>query len=114
MGSLGKARSSINSRVMFYGGIEDMYTHHHQQQPHFLESCFLCHKPLGPNNDIFMYRGNTPFCSEECRQEQIETDEAKERCRNLSTSYRAHRKVDNPTNSGSKKPVQSGTTLVVA
>ncbi|KAL9234337.1 hypothetical protein vseg_009220 [Gypsophila vaccaria] len=106
------ARSSMSSRVMFYAGYDDVYTY---QQPHFLESCFLCHKPLGPNNDIFMYRGNTPFCSEECRQEQIEVDEAKERSRNMSSTYRAHRKGDTPTKSGSnKKPVQSGTTVVVA
>ncbi|XP_057421325.1 FCS-Like Zinc finger 2-like [Lotus japonicus] len=48
-------------------------------QPHFLEACFLCKKSLGDNRDIFMYRGDTPFCSEECRQEQIEIDEAKEK-----------------------------------
>ncbi|KAH9607736.1 hypothetical protein KSS87_020457 [Heliosperma pusillum] len=51
--------------------------------PHFLDSCSLCHKPLGGNRDIFMYRGDTPFCSEECRQEQIEIDEAKEKNWNL-------------------------------
>uniref|UniRef100_A0A0V0HLS9 Putative ovule protein n=1 Tax=Solanum chacoense TaxID=4108 RepID=A0A0V0HLS9_SOLCH len=27
-----------------------------QQQPHFLDACFLCNKPLGYNRDIFMYR----------------------------------------------------------
>ncbi|KAJ6808243.1 uncharacterized protein M6B38_167790 [Iris pallida] len=45
---------------------------------HFLDSCFLCKKPLGVacGRDIFMYRGDTPFCSEECRQEQIEADES--------------------------------------
>ncbi|KAK7263355.1 hypothetical protein RJT34_30943 [Clitoria ternatea] len=59
--------------------------------PHFLESCFLCKKPLGDNRDIFMYRGDTPFCSEECRQEQIEIDEAKEKNRNLSSSMKALR-----------------------
>ncbi|OAY49458.1 hypothetical protein MANES_05G057800v8 [Manihot esculenta] len=46
-------------------------------KPHFLEACFLCRKPLGCNADIFMYRGNTPFCSKECRQEQIEMDECR-------------------------------------
>lgn len=25
-------------------------------QPHFLEACFLCNKPLGDNRDIYMYR----------------------------------------------------------
>ncbi|KAM0004109.1 putative Zf-FLZ domain, FCS-Like Zinc finger/3 [Helianthus debilis subsp. tardiflorus] len=56
--------------ALFYAGNEE---------PHFLEACTLCSKPLGHNSDIFMYRGNTPFCSQECRQEQIECDEARER-----------------------------------
>jgi len=38
-------------------------------------------------------RGDTPFCSEECRQEQIERDEAKEKNKNLS-SMKALRKKD--------------------
>ncbi|KAG2680124.1 hypothetical protein I3843_11G084900 [Carya illinoinensis] len=63
-----------------------------EPQPHFLESCFLCKKPLGCNKDIFMYRGDTPFCSEECRQEQIDTDEAKEKKWNLTSSVKALRK----------------------
>ncbi|KAL9406003.1 hypothetical protein Peur_002975 [Populus x canadensis] len=63
-------------------------------QPHFLEACFLCKKPLGDNRDIFMYRGDTPFCSEECRQEQIDIDEANEKNWNLSSSMKALRKKD--------------------
>ncbi|CAM8923913.1 hypothetical protein QQ045_023790 [Rhodiola kirilowii] len=47
--------------------------------PHFLESCFLCRKRLSRSSDIFMYRGSTPFCSMECREEQIQIDESKER-----------------------------------
>ncbi|CAK8560911.1 unnamed protein product [Lathyrus sativus] len=61
------------------------------QQPHFLEACSLCSKPLGHNKDIFMYRGDTPFCSEECRQEQIEIDEIKEEIMNLAFSMKALR-----------------------
>ncbi|MQM14891.1 hypothetical protein Taro_047831 [Colocasia esculenta] len=45
---------------------------------HFLDACALCRRPLGRARDIFMYRGDTPFCSEECRQEQIELDAARE------------------------------------
>ncbi|CAN6269052.1 unnamed protein product, partial [Urochloa humidicola] len=48
-------------------------------QGHFLEACFLCRKPLASNRDIFMYRGDIPFCTEECRMEQIEMDEEMER-----------------------------------
>ncbi|KAM0924291.1 hypothetical protein ACQ4PT_004934 [Festuca glaucescens] len=45
----------------------------------FLDACFLCRKPIAGNRDIFMYRGDTPFCSEECRGVQMEADEATER-----------------------------------
>ncbi|CAM0903167.1 unnamed protein product [Alopecurus aequalis] len=46
---------------------------------HFLDACFLCRKPIASNRDIFMYRGDIPFCSEECRREQMEADEDMER-----------------------------------
>ncbi|XP_010469214.1 PREDICTED: uncharacterized protein LOC104749314 [Camelina sativa] len=47
------------------------------EETHFLESCSLCRKTLSINSDIFMYRGDMAFCSQECRQEQIEYDEIK-------------------------------------
>ncbi|KAF8729217.1 hypothetical protein HU200_017801 [Digitaria exilis] len=43
----------------------------------FLDECTLCQKALC--GDIFMYRGDTPFCSDECRREQIETDRVRHR-----------------------------------
>jgi zinc-finger of the FCS-type, C2-C2 len=49
---------------------------------HYLDSCSLCKRPLTKNSDIFMYRGDTPFCTEECRQEQMEIDQEKEFRRN--------------------------------
>ncbi|XP_058190158.1 FCS-Like Zinc finger 2-like [Rhododendron vialii] len=61
-------------------------------QPYFLEACSLCKKPLADNKDIFMYRGDTPFCSEECREEEIEIDEAREKKWNLSATMKALRK----------------------
>ncbi|KAF8651726.1 hypothetical protein HU200_063241 [Digitaria exilis] len=39
-----------------------------------LDACALCSKPLGRDSDIFMYRGDTPFCSEDCRDEQMQFD----------------------------------------
>ncbi|KAL6279832.1 hypothetical protein ACE6H2_016713 [Prunus campanulata] len=80
--------SSLSPRSGRYCDARFEETH----QPHFLEACFLCKKPLGDNRDIFMYRGDTPFCSEECRDEQIEIDEAKEKNWNLSSSMKALRK----------------------
>ncbi|CAL5015217.1 unnamed protein product [Urochloa decumbens] len=41
---------------------------------HALDACALCSKPLTRNSDIFMYRGDTPFCSEDCRDEQMQFD----------------------------------------
>ncbi|KAI3828851.1 hypothetical protein L1987_02961 [Smallanthus sonchifolius] len=74
-----------------------------EEQPHFLDACFLCKKQLGHNRDIFMYRGDTPFCSEECRAEQIDIDEAKEKTRHLSSSMRALRKKEQSETSSPKK-----------
>ncbi|KAL6985852.1 hypothetical protein U1Q18_019225 [Sarracenia purpurea var. burkii] len=77
-----------------------------EHRPHFLEACSLCKKPLGDNRDIFMYRGDTPFCSEECRQEQIEIDEAKEKNWNLSASMKALRKDQKKSKSTSPNEAQ--------
>ncbi|RCV35129.1 hypothetical protein SEVIR_7G226700v4 [Setaria viridis] len=41
---------------------------------HALDACALCSKPLSRNSDIFMYKGDTPFCSEDCRDEQMQFD----------------------------------------
>ncbi|XP_059637114.1 FCS-Like Zinc finger 14-like [Cornus florida] len=43
----------------------------------FLSSCHLCRKKLH-GKDIYMYRGESAFCSEECRYRQIVMDERKE------------------------------------
>ncbi|KAK9110644.1 hypothetical protein Sjap_018704 [Stephania japonica] len=46
----------------------------------FLRACGLCNKRLGPGRDIYMYRGDTAFCSLECRQQRMNQDERKEKC----------------------------------
>ncbi|KAL6330835.1 hypothetical protein AAG906_009263 [Vitis piasezkii] len=46
----------------------------------FLSSCHLCRKNLH-GKDIYMYRGEKAFCSNECRSRQIVMDERKEQCR---------------------------------
>ncbi|XP_043709284.1 FCS-Like Zinc finger 3-like [Telopea speciosissima] len=90
---------------------ENRFEEHHQ--PHFLEACYLCRKPLGGNRDIFMYRGDIPFCSEECRQEQIEMDEAKEKNWSLSASMKAVRKDQKKSSSTPNKaqnyPIRTST-----
>jgi hypothetical protein len=102
----------MRSARLSYGGYGDQYN---QGSSHFLESCFLCRKQLGQNNDIFMYRGNTPFCSQECRQEQMELDEgveAKEKRWKIPSSKKALRqKTTTTTAEPTKKP---SSTVAVA
>lgn len=47
--------------------------------PHFLRTCGLCKCHLAPGRDIYMYRGDTAFCSLECREEQMKQDQRKEK-----------------------------------
>ncbi|RAL53989.1 hypothetical protein DM860_004460 [Cuscuta australis] len=103
--------------AQFYSGCEE-----HQYKSHFLEACFLCQRPLSHNIDIFMYRGNTPFCSQECRQEQIEKDEAREKRLKLSSSSsssskrrsNAQRKSTQESAADAKKAVRTAGTVAVA
>eukprot|EP00250_Pteridium_aquilinum_P034828 c8174_g1_i1 orf=114-746(+) len=46
----------------------------------FMDVCYSCKKPLGHGRDIFMYRGDTAFCTEECRLRQIAYDEGQQKC----------------------------------
>ncbi|XP_015071418.1 FCS-Like Zinc finger 5-like [Solanum pennellii] len=46
----------------------------------FLKACFLCKRRLIPGRDIYMYRGDSAFCSLECRQQQMNLDEKKDKC----------------------------------
>ncbi|XP_074280800.1 FCS-Like Zinc finger 13-like [Silene latifolia] len=68
----------------------------------FLSSCQLCRKTLH-GKDIYMYKGEKAFCSEECRQRQIGIDERKEKCR--SKGSRSSNVSSSPysyTNTGGK------------
>ncbi|KAI3465086.1 hypothetical protein Pfo_021749 [Paulownia fortunei] len=47
---------------------------------HFLRVCSLCKCRLIPGRDIYMYRGDSAFCSLECRQQQMTQDDRKEKC----------------------------------
>ncbi|XP_059645086.1 FCS-Like Zinc finger 6 [Cornus florida] len=46
---------------------------------HFLRTCGLCKRRLATGRDIYMYRGDTAFCSLECREQQMKLDERKEK-----------------------------------
>lgn len=47
---------------------------------HFLRVCFLCQRRLVHGHDIYMYRGDSAFCSLECRQQQMVQDERIDKC----------------------------------
>ena len=55
-----------------------------------LDACSLCAKPLGRDSDLFMYRGDTPFCSEDCRDEQMQFDAIRARQAARSAAGRRH------------------------
>ncbi|KAL4560118.1 hypothetical protein LXL04_032267 [Taraxacum kok-saghyz] len=44
----------------------------------FIKSCLLCHKHISLNKEVYMYRGDQSFCSEECRSRQIYIDDVKQ------------------------------------
>ncbi|XP_074578801.1 FCS-Like Zinc finger 6-like [Curcuma longa] len=50
------------------------------QTASFFMACGLCRRRLGPGRDTFMYRGDTAFCSLECRQQHINQVEINEKC----------------------------------
>ncbi|KAL3818903.1 hypothetical protein ACJIZ3_004808 [Penstemon smallii] len=56
----------------------------------FLRSCGLCNRRLAPGRDIYMYRGDTAFCSLECREQQMKQDERNER-RAAAKNAESHR-----------------------
>ncbi|WVZ50029.1 hypothetical protein U9M48_001328 [Paspalum notatum var. saurae] len=41
----------------------------------FLQRCFLCRRELADGRDIYIYRGDRAFCSEECRCRHILADQ---------------------------------------
>ncbi|KQJ84260.1 uncharacterized protein LOC100822608 [Brachypodium distachyon] len=70
---------------------------------HALDACALCTKPLARDSDIFMYRGDTPFCSQECRCEQMQLDAFYAR-QAAKAAARRQRQFSSGTEAGSGKP----------
>ncbi|KAL8542606.1 hypothetical protein ACS0TY_003477 [Phlomoides rotata] len=77
---------------------------YYADKPHFLDSCSLCRKALGQNSDIYMY-------SQECRQEQIDVDEANQKRWKIS-SKRSNTVKDSSKESDTNKAVRTGTVAV--
>ncbi|MCL7025494.1 hypothetical protein MKW94_015267 [Papaver nudicaule] len=48
------------------------------QESNFMKACGLCRKKLSPEKNIYMYRGDQSFCSDDCRCRKILIDELRE------------------------------------
>ncbi|KAF3441029.1 hypothetical protein FNV43_RR19315 [Rhamnella rubrinervis] len=64
---------------------------------HFLRTCSLCKRRLASGRDIYMYRGDTAFCSLECREQQMKQDERKEKCKAMATKNNDDRLASSST-----------------
>ncbi|XP_022993346.1 uncharacterized protein LOC111489385 [Cucurbita maxima] len=51
----------------------------------YLQACCLYRRSLVAGRDIYMYKGESGFCSAECRKQQMNQDEAKEKRSKVST-----------------------------
>ncbi|XP_045809600.1 FCS-Like Zinc finger 6-like [Trifolium pratense] len=69
--------------------------------PHFLRICGLCNCRLAPGRDIYMYRGDTAFCSLECREEQMKQDRRKEKWK-MGVSKKEDHRVSPPCTATAK------------
>ncbi|MCL7032707.1 hypothetical protein MKW94_006530 [Papaver nudicaule] len=49
-----------------------------QAESNFLKACGLCRKKFSPEKNIYMYRGDQSFCSDDCRCRKILIDELRE------------------------------------
>ncbi|XP_031474405.1 FCS-Like Zinc finger 6-like [Nymphaea colorata] len=67
---------------------------------HFLRCCTLCKRRIGPGRDIYMYKGDTAYCSLECRQQQMNIDERKEKCSMTSMKKKAPPSGCEPSGNG--------------
>ncbi|XP_054807621.1 FCS-Like Zinc finger 3-like [Prosopis cineraria] len=78
--------------------------------PHFLRTCRLCNRRLAPGQDIYMYRGDTAFCSLECREEQMKQDERKDKWNKVTSK----KQQDSTSSSTSTSKASTKTHTVVA
>ncbi|KAH7845502.1 hypothetical protein Vadar_002933 [Vaccinium darrowii] len=86
----------------------------HQLNPfntadHFLNSCILCNCRLNPCCDIYMYKGDRAFCSEECRTQQINQDK-----RNAKRSLTSKKEARRPAAAVTSEVVSNLGGMVVA
>ncbi|GMN33667.1 hypothetical protein TIFTF001_004282 [Ficus carica] len=57
----------------------------------FLRTCGLCKSRLASGRDIYIYMGDTAFCSLECRERHIKQAERKDNSMAVSSDNRRHK-----------------------
>ncbi|OIW16588.1 hypothetical protein TanjilG_02794 [Lupinus angustifolius] len=78
------------------------------ETPEFLRACSLCKRCLVPGRDIYMYRGDSAFCSTECRQQRMKHDERKEK---FIVASNKKQQVVNPTPPSGSQVATKGETV---
>ncbi|KAK4366774.1 hypothetical protein RND71_014654 [Anisodus tanguticus] len=68
-----------------------------RERANFLTSCGLCNRRLAPGRDIYMYRGDTAFCSMECREQQMKQDERKDKSNSIKLTENHHNHSEFPS-----------------
>ncbi|CAN4095110.1 unnamed protein product [Withania somnifera] len=111
-------RGTIIDKIKDNNGLSSRYHHrsssdqtfHIQETVHFLSTCGLCNRRLPPSRDIYMYRGNTAFCSMECRELQMKKDERQEKSKLLVLQ----KKIENYHNYSELPSENSGKSKTIA
>ncbi|KAF9678847.1 hypothetical protein SADUNF_Sadunf07G0078700 [Salix dunnii] len=85
---------------------------HLVEAAHFLRTCGLCKRRLSPGKDLFMYRGDMAFCSQECREQQMKQDAKKEKGHVMIASKKEDRRASASTTSS--KSSRKSETLAAA
>ncbi|GJM98963.1 hypothetical protein PR202_ga16017 [Eleusine coracana subsp. coracana] len=80
----------------------------------FLRACGLCRRRLGPGRDTFMYKGETAFCSLECRQQHMTQEEWKDKCTVTSRKDASGVPAPGRRRGSSGKPGTGGNTVAAA
>ncbi|CAI9109383.1 OLC1v1009196C1 [Oldenlandia corymbosa var. corymbosa] len=94
-----------------------MRDHHHYGglgSGNFLRSCGLCNRRLAPGRDIFMYRGDTAFCSQECREQRMKQDERNEKHNTKMTAAKKYSDQLNTATPASTDSSGHGETVAAA
>ncbi|KAI3920636.1 hypothetical protein MKW92_020997 [Papaver armeniacum] len=72
---LGKPTFRVSEEGSFEPSSPKMSSIFSQESSNFLKACGLCRKKLSPEKNIYMYRGDQAFCSDDCRCRKILIEE---------------------------------------